>query len=113
VNGFDVSVYSIRRRPGRRKPFEVRWQAAGRSRSKSFITRRLADSFRAELVRAARTGLEFDPLTGEPTAWNLPARRPRLRGRGRAAAGQPAGHHRLASAAVASSRRPYNDGQPC
>ena len=72
MNGFDVSVCAIRRRAGCRKPFEVRWQAAGRSRSKSFITRRLDDSFRAELVRAARTGLEFDPLTGEPTAWNLP-----------------------------------------
>ncbi len=56
----------------RRRPFEVRWRAAGRSRSKSFITRRLADSYRAELVRAARMGQEFDPLTGEPTAWNRP-----------------------------------------
>jgi hypothetical protein len=69
VNGFDVSVYAIRRRPGRRRPFEVRWQAAGRSRSKSFIARKLADSYQAELVRAARTGLEFDSLTGEPAAW--------------------------------------------
>lgn len=72
MNRFDVSVYAIRRRPGRRRPFEVRWQAAGRSRSKSFITRKLADSYRAELVRAARMGLDFDPLTGEPAAWNLP-----------------------------------------
>ena len=72
MNGFDVSVYAIRRRAGRRKPFEVRWRAAGHSRSKSFLTRKLADSYRAELVRAARMGLDFDPLTGEPTAWNLP-----------------------------------------
>ena len=72
MNRFDVSVYAIRRRAGRRRPFEVRWQAAGRSRSKSFITRRLADSYRAELVRAARMGLEFDPLIGEPAAWSLP-----------------------------------------
>jgi integrase len=72
VNGFDVSVYAIRRRPDRRKPFEVRWRAAGRSKSKSFITRKLADSYRAELVRAARMGLDFDPLTGEPAAWNVP-----------------------------------------
>jgi hypothetical protein len=72
VNRFDVSVYAIRRRAGRRRPFEVRWQAAGRSRSRSFITRRLADSYRAELVRAARMGLEFDPLTGELATWNLP-----------------------------------------
>jgi len=72
VNRFDVSVYAIRRRTGRRRPFEVRWRAAGRSQSKSFITRKLADSYRAELVRAARMGLDFDPLTGEPTAWDLP-----------------------------------------
>jgi integrase len=72
VSRFDASVYAIRRRAGRRRPFEVRWQAAGRNRSKSFITRRLADSYRAELVRAARVGLDFDPLTGEPAAWNLP-----------------------------------------
>jgi len=66
VNKFDVSVYAIRRRAARRRPFEVRWQAAGRARSKSFITRALADSYRAELIRAARQGLEFDPATGEP-----------------------------------------------
>jgi integrase len=72
VNRFDVSVYAIRRRAGRRRPFEVRWRAAGRSRSKSFISRKLADSYRAELVRAARMGLEFDPLTGEPAEWHIP-----------------------------------------
>lgn len=38
-------------------------------RSRSFITRGLADSYRAELVRAARRGLEFDPATGEPLLW--------------------------------------------
>ncbi|MGD0608183.1 MAG: site-specific integrase [Streptosporangiaceae bacterium] len=72
MNRFDVSVYAIRRRAGRRRPFEVRWRAADRSKSKSFITRKLADSYRAELVRAARMGLDFDPLTGEPMAWDLP-----------------------------------------
>ena len=72
MNRFDVSVYAIRRRHGRRRPFEVRWQAAGRARSKSFLTRALADSYRAELVRAARQGLEFDPQTGEPVLWAAP-----------------------------------------
>lgn len=72
MNRFDVSVHAIRRRTGRRKPFEVRWRAAGSSKSKSFTTRKLADSYRAELVRAARMGLEFDPLTGEPTEWHIP-----------------------------------------
>jgi hypothetical protein len=72
IRASDLSVHAIRRRAGRRRPFEVRWQAAGRSRSKSFITNKLADSYRAELVRAARMGLDFDPLTGESTEWNLP-----------------------------------------
>jgi len=71
VNGSDVSVYAIRRRAGRHRPFKVRWRAAVRKQVKSF-TRRLAGSYRAELVRAARIGLAFDPLTGEPAAWNLP-----------------------------------------
>ena len=44
----------------------------GRARSKSFITRALADSYCAELVRAARKGLEFDPQTGEPVLWAEP-----------------------------------------
>jgi hypothetical protein len=65
VNAFNVRIYTIRRRKGRRRPFEVRWVAAGQARSKSFITRALADSYRAELVRAARKGPAFDPETGE------------------------------------------------
>jgi integrase len=72
VNLFDVRIHAIRHRRNRRRPFEVRWHAADRSRSKSFITRRLADSYRAELVRAARKGLEFDPATGEPVLWAAP-----------------------------------------
>lgn len=72
MNRFDVNMYAIRQRPNRRRPFEVRWVVAGQARSKSFITRALADSYRAELVRAARKGLEFDPATGEPVLWAEP-----------------------------------------
>jgi hypothetical protein len=76
VNGFDVSVYAIRRRSGRRRAFEVRWRAAGRGRSKSFLTQGLADSYRAELVRATRRGLAFDPVTGNRNCGpRLPGRR--------------------------------------
>ena len=50
----------------------VRWRAAGRTRSRSFLTRALAESYRAELVRAARQGLEFDPDAGEPVLWAGP-----------------------------------------
>ncbi len=31
------------------------------------------DSYRAELVRTARRGQEFDPATGEPVLWAAPA----------------------------------------
>src|SRR5215472_6993770 len=69
---FEVRVFAIRRRPGRRA-FEVRWRVAGRDRSRSFATRGLADSYRAELVRAARKGTGFDQVTGEPATWGLDA----------------------------------------
>ncbi len=69
MDSFDVGVFAIRRRPGR-KTFEVRWRLAGRDRSRSFVTRALADSYRAELVRAARRGTGLDPVTGEPAAWS-------------------------------------------
>jgi hypothetical protein len=71
VRSFDVRVFAIRRRPGR-TAFEVRWQVAGCDRSRSFMTRALADSYRAELVRAARNGAGFDTTTGEPAAWATP-----------------------------------------
>lgn len=72
MNAFDVRVSAIRRGRHRRRPFEVRSHAAGRSRSRSFMTRGLADSYRAELVRAARKGLESEPATGEPVLWATP-----------------------------------------
>jgi integrase len=68
VSSFDVRIFAIRRRLGR-QVFEVRWRVAARDKSGSFMTRALADSYRAELIRAARRGLEFDSATGEPLAW--------------------------------------------
>lgn len=75
MSSFDIRVFAIRRRPGRRV-FEVRWRVAARDISRSFITWALADSYRAELIRAARRGLEFDPATGEPLAWAAAAPTP-------------------------------------
>ena len=71
MSSFDVRVFAIRRRPGR-AAFEVRWRVAGCDRSRSFMTRALADSYRAELVRATREGAGFDPATGKPAAWAAP-----------------------------------------
>jgi len=63
VSSFDVGVFAIRRRPGR-ETFEVRWRVAGRDGSRSFVSRALADGYRAELVCVARTGLAFAPGPG-------------------------------------------------
>src|SRR6266704_4060831 len=71
MSSFNSRVFAIRRRPGR-AAFEVRWRVAGRDRSRSFMTRALADSYRADLVREARRGTGFDPATGEPAAWAAP-----------------------------------------
>jgi hypothetical protein len=71
MSSFNVRIFAIRRRAGRRA-FEVRWRVNGRDKSRCFITRALADSYHAELIRAARRGLEFDPATGEPAAWAAP-----------------------------------------
>lgn len=73
MNAFDVRIYAIRRRKNRRRPFEVRWHAAGRARSRSFSTRALAGGYRAELAHAARGGSQFGPVTGEPAGWAVPA----------------------------------------
>jgi len=62
MSSFDVQIFALRRRAGRRV-FEVRWRVAGQDKSRSFITQALADSYRAELVRAARKVAEFDPAT--------------------------------------------------
>jgi hypothetical protein len=40
------------------------------------MSRALADSYRAELVRAARRGLAFDPATGEPGSRAAPGPEP-------------------------------------
>lgn len=69
MNDFDVRIYAIRRRKDRRRPFEARWYAAGRPWSRSFITRALADGFRAELVRATRKGTDLAEDSGEPVNW--------------------------------------------
>jgi hypothetical protein len=71
MGSFDVRVFTIRRRPGR-SAFEVRWRVTGQDKSRSFITRALADSYRADLIHAARHGQAFDPATGQPASWATP-----------------------------------------
>ncbi|MHB1594929.1 MAG: tyrosine-type recombinase/integrase [Streptosporangiaceae bacterium] len=50
--------------------YYVRWTVAGQPRKQSFRTRALADSFRAELLSAARRGEAFCTDTGLPVSRN-------------------------------------------
>jgi integrase len=62
----DVQFWDIRRKDGRRRPWEVRRVVAGREKSRSFVTKALADGFRSQLVQAARSGEPFDEQSGLP-----------------------------------------------
>jgi hypothetical protein len=62
---FDVRVWEIRSYEGKRGvTYTVRWTVARRQRSETFKTKALAESFRAELLSAARRGEGFDVETG-------------------------------------------------
>ncbi|WP_242883180.1 tyrosine-type recombinase/integrase [Actinomadura litoris] len=69
INSQDVQFWQIRKRANRRKPWEVRWRVNAGKFSRSFATKALAESYRANLVAAARAGAVFAVDTGEPVAW--------------------------------------------
>lgn len=69
AESFDVRMFRIRRRAGRRRPYRLRWRVGGVETSRSFLTRALAEGYKAELIHAANKGLPFDPGTGKPFAW--------------------------------------------
>jgi len=72
----DVSIWTIRNRNGGRnqhpdkrkrpKPYELRWRVGQSSKTKSFLTKALADQFRADLLKAAQRGELYDEVTGLP-----------------------------------------------
>ncbi len=65
MSSYEFRIWGIRKRD-RQKPYQVRWLVAGRSHAETFVTRALAESFRAELMAAARAGEAFDEVTGLP-----------------------------------------------
>ncbi|MFE4674068.1 tyrosine-type recombinase/integrase [Streptomyces sp. NPDC056723] len=74
---YDVDVWSIRKRTGRPKPWELRWRVGERPHSRSFKLKPQADGRRAELMAALRDQQQFDEETGLPaselTARNSPS----------------------------------------
>lgn len=66
---YGVRVWSTRRYQGKRKTtYYVRWSVAGGARQKPFQSEALADSFRSDLVVAARRGEAFDVDSGLPVS---------------------------------------------
>lgn len=63
---YDVDVWSIRKRAGRPKPYELRWRVGSRPHSKSFKLKPQADGRRSELMTALREREQFDEDTGLP-----------------------------------------------
>ncbi|MFE4409170.1 tyrosine-type recombinase/integrase [Streptomyces sp. NPDC056821] len=63
---YDVDIWSIRKRTGRPKPWELRWRVGERPHSRSFKLKPQADGRRAELMAALRDQQQFDEETGLP-----------------------------------------------
>ncbi len=64
---YDVRLWNIEERDDARVArFRVSWKVAGHRFNRAFVTKALAESFRAELIAAARGGQSFDIETGLP-----------------------------------------------
>lgn len=76
---FQVRFWKIGTYKGqRRTTYKVRWSVGGVARSRTFGTRKLAESFKASLMHAAREGEAFDPESGLPRKAGLAIRQQRL-----------------------------------
>ncbi len=72
---YDVSVWSIEVYQGKqRNTYYVLWKVAGRRWKEPFKVKALAESFRAELMTAARKGEAFDVASGRPVSMQRPNR---------------------------------------
>jgi integrase len=65
---YDVDFWSIRKRSGRPKPWELRWRVGERSHSRSFKLKPQAEGRQSELMAALRDHQQFDEETGLPAS---------------------------------------------
>lgn len=80
---YDVRIWSIRTRTGKRRDSSgkvaeshvVRWTVAGTPHQKTHATKKLAESFRAKLMTAAREGVPFERTSGLPQTMARAAQR--------------------------------------
>lgn len=67
MNTYDVRIWGINRYKGKKaSTYRLRWEAAGKRFSRTFATRKLAETFRAKLLTAAREGTPFTEESGLP-----------------------------------------------
>jgi hypothetical protein len=76
TTSFDFHPWKIETRKRRKTTYRVRWVVARHHFSESFVTKALAESFRAALITAARKGEGFDTDSGLPESlerkrWNI------------------------------------------
>jgi integrase len=64
---YRVSIWNIARHPARRR-YGVRWKTDNREHSEWYATKRLAESFRSDLLRAQRAGEAFELASGLPVS---------------------------------------------
>jgi integrase len=64
---YEVRIWKIHKYKGKRgTTYTVKWGAGGKKQQRTFSTLKLAESFRSDLVIAAREGVLFDVRTGLP-----------------------------------------------
>ena len=63
---YEVRFWNVTVKKGRRRPYVLRWVVGGKVHPRTFAMRELADSFKADLIQAARRGEAFDIDTGLP-----------------------------------------------
>ncbi|GAA2284941.1 tyrosine-type recombinase/integrase [Nonomuraea roseoviolacea subsp. roseoviolacea] len=70
---YDIKLGGIQHRTDRDTPaYIARWRVAGKQKSKSFRTKGLANAFMSDLRQAAKSGEEFDVVTGLPMSMLAP-----------------------------------------
>jgi hypothetical protein len=66
---YDIRIWGIQKYKGKRgTTYTVRWRVAGTKPQRTFTTLKLAESFRTDLLVAAREGLPFDIQSGLPVS---------------------------------------------
>ncbi|WP_335971633.1 hypothetical protein [Streptomyces sp. CA2R106] len=65
---YDVRIWSVRSRPSKSSPFQLRWRVGPQTHYAPFANFTLADGRRSELMSAVRRGEQFDSETGLPAS---------------------------------------------